>query len=98
MALRVELDAVEEAIVRMVVTLYAPLIKKDTPMAEVRGILKEAGVMYGRLIATAVHEGPIDSSMLMMMRTAEQEGVERMERRAHLFMPGGTIRNLWEDD
>lgn len=87
---------VEDKLVRLVAEVggYAT-ITAATPMHEVRAIAEQAGMMFGRMMAVALHTGPITADIAMEIRSSEQLGKERFVASAsRLFGVGGDLREI----
>lgn len=70
-------------------------ITAETPMHEIRAMAEQAGMMFGRSFAAALHSGPITAELAMEIRASEQRGKERfVESASQLFGVGGELREL----
>jgi len=70
-------------------------ITAETPMHEIRAMAEQAGMMFGRSFAAALHSGPITAELAMEIRASEQRGKERFVESANqLFGVGGELREL----
>lgn len=87
----------EEELLRAVARVFLPHIQKDTPMNEVREITEAMGVVAGRVIASALHKGPINTEILIEMRRYEKEMVDKHLNACKLYGPGGAIRQEMDD-
>lgn len=70
-------------------------ITAETPMHEIRAMAEQAGMMFGRSFAAALHSGPITAELAMEIRVNEQQGKERFVAAAgRLFGVGGDLRDV----
>lgn len=93
-----DLDVVdlEERLVRVATEVSGyKTITADTPMHEIRAIAEQAGMMFGRMFAAALHTGPITADLAFDIRINEQQGKERFAAAAgRLFGVGGDLRDV----
>lgn len=65
----------------------------DMPMHEIRARAEQAGMLFGRAIAAAAHQGPITADIAMEIKASEQIGKERfLASVGRLLGPGGELR------
>ncbi len=91
-----DLTDLEERLVRIATEVCGyRTITAETPMHEIRAMAEQAGMMFGRMYAAAIHSGPITAELAMEIRASEQRGKERFVRSAsQLFGVGGELREL----
>ncbi|WP_312920139.1 hypothetical protein [Stutzerimonas nitrititolerans] len=92
-----DVGELEEKLIRVAVELFGyENFSADTPMHEIRAKAEQAGMMFGRAFAAAVHEGPITAELAMEIRASEQRGKDRFLRSVdRLCLPGGELRRMW---
>lgn len=91
-----DVTELEEKLARLAteVSGYAT-ITAATPMHEIRAIAEQAGMMFGRMLAAALHSGPITADLAFDIRVNEQQGKERFVAAAgRLFGVGGDLRDV----
>lgn len=91
---RFDIDELEQKLIRLAVEVYGyEKIKADTPMHEVRAAAEQAGMMFGRMLAAALHSGPVTADIAFEIRINEQQGKERfLASIDRLLGPGGEWR------
>ncbi|EQM76400.1 hypothetical protein NA644_12335 [Pseudomonas stutzeri] len=94
-----DVDALEEKLIRVAIEVFGyEKFAADTPMHEIRSKAEQAGMMFGRAFAAAVHSGPITAELAMEIRASEQRGKDRfLDAVNPLCGPGGELRRTWND-
>lgn len=65
----------------------------STPMNEIRAQAEEMGVMMGRVLGIAQHEGPINADIAIILRGWENNMIEQcLNTIGTHYGPGGVIR------
>lgn len=84
----------EEKLMRVALEIYGCAdIKADTPMNEARALAEQAGMMAGRVIAAALHQGPVTLETVEAIKASENHYKERFLASFHrLLTPGGLLR------
>ncbi|MGE6687806.1 hypothetical protein ACQKFE_07410 [Stutzerimonas stutzeri] len=91
---RFDIGELERKLLQVATEIYGyDRFRPDTPMHEIRATAEQAGMMFGRMIAAALHSGPVTADIALDIRINEQQGKERfvasIER---LLGPGGELR------
>ncbi|MCQ4235419.1 hypothetical protein NAV31_17135 [Pseudomonas stutzeri] len=99
MSIDYDVGELEEKLIEVAVKIFGyEKFSADTPMHEIRAKAEQAGMMFGRALAAALHTGPITAELAMEIRRSEQRGKERfLESADRLCGPGGYLRKHWND-
>lgn len=89
----------EEKLIGVAVEIFGyEKFSAETPMHEIRAKAEQAGMMFGRILAAALHTGPITADLAMEIRRSEQRGKERfIESAERLCGPDGYLRKQWNE-
>lgn len=90
----IDSDELEEKMMRVVMEVCGcGDIRADTPMNEARARAEQAGMMMGRVLAAALHSGPVGPEIVEEIQVSESYCRERFLASFHrLLAPGGLLR------
>lgn len=61
---RFDIGELEQKLLQVATEIYGyDRFRPDTPMHEVRATAEQAGMMFGRMIAAALHSGPVTADI-----------------------------------